>query len=201
MPFFSHQTAHSGIERSKTTRALGMDLHCWEEEPVQIGAGFLNMTGVDISFSEEIPRGTPEQYYGRLFIGNHKPNVEPCVASRDATFEIFSYNSRQNPYYRGRHKPEDYWKPFTSPTFTDGSMGKTDPTLMPQFYDRRFPSLPFVRLLEYAEKDLLKCPEYENLYEVWQSETPLAARLIHQTRDILHFSGYIRMHDLPSSYQ
>ncbi|KAE9396321.1 hypothetical protein BT96DRAFT_996816 [Gymnopus androsaceus JB14] len=42
---------------------------------------------------------------------------------------------------------------------------------MPQFYDRRFPSLPFVRLLEYAEKDLLKRPEYKNLYEVWQSES------------------------------
>ncbi|KAE9383823.1 hypothetical protein BT96DRAFT_951012 [Gymnopus androsaceus JB14] len=109
------------------------------------------MTGVDISFSEEIPRGTPEQYYGRLFIGNHKPNVEPCVASRDVTFEIFLYNSRQNPYYGGRRKPEDYRKPFTSPTFTDG--------------------LPFVCLLEYAEKDLLKRPEYENLYEVWQSES------------------------------
>ncbi|KAE9385206.1 hypothetical protein BT96DRAFT_1007267 [Gymnopus androsaceus JB14] len=153
MPIFSHQTAHSGIERSKTTMAkssyrhilsqLGTDLRCWEGEPVQIGAGFLNMMGIDISFSEEIPCGTPEQYYGGLFIGNHKPNVEPYIASCDATFEIFSYNSHQNPYYGGRRKPEDYWKPFTSPTFTDGSIGKTDPTLMPQFYDRHFPSLPF----------------------------------------------------------
>ncbi|KAE9383881.1 hypothetical protein BT96DRAFT_1008681 [Gymnopus androsaceus JB14] len=193
MPIFSYPTPHSGIEQ-ETTRVLssyrhlpsdaGEDLRRWEDEPVQVGAGFLTLTGIDCSFSEEIPRGTREQYHGRLFTGNRFPDaIKPSDPGdrNEMAFEIFSYNSLQNLYYGGRRVLEDYRKPFTNPIFTDGSMGKSDPTLMPLFYDQRFPSLLFVRLLKYAQKDLLKRPEYENLYDVWQSDNSL---------DWIHHDGY-----------
>ncbi|KAE9389775.1 hypothetical protein BT96DRAFT_946623 [Gymnopus androsaceus JB14] len=134
MPIFSYPTPHSGIEQ-ETTRVLlsyrhlpsnaGEDLCHWEDEPVQVGAAFLTLTGIDCSFSEEIPRGTCEQYRRRLFTGNCFPDAikpsDPGDRNKMA-FEVFSYNSLQNPYYGGRRVPEDYRKPFTNPIFTDGSM-------------------------------------------------------------------------------
>lgn len=153
----------------------GEDLRRWgDDQPVQIGAGFEEFKGWACAFSEEIPRGNSEQYHGRLFAGHYLPGIDstdPSYGDRnERIFEFFSFNSRQNPYFGGRRVPEDYRQPFTKPHFSDGSMGKSDPTLMPQLHDPRFPSLPFIRLLDYARKDLKNRPEYENLYEVWHSD-------------------------------
>ncbi|KAE9409066.1 hypothetical protein BT96DRAFT_932332 [Gymnopus androsaceus JB14] len=167
MPIFSYPMPHSGIEQ-QTTRVIssykhlpsdaGEDLCHWEDEPVQVGTGFLTLMGINCLFSEEIPRSTREQYHGRLFTGNCFPDaIKPSNPGdrNKMAFKIFLYNSLQNPYYGGRCMPKDYRKPFTSPIFTDGLMGKSDPTLMPLFYNQCFPSLPSVCLLKYAQKDFV----------------------------------------------
>jgi hypothetical protein len=85
-------------------------------------------------------------------------------------YEISSYNSCQCPVYPGRRLPASYIAPFTQPVFTDGSMGKSDPTLMPQYYDESFPSLPFVLTSTWGASNTVKRPEYMDLYGVWQSD-------------------------------